>query len=115
MSGSDVSVFLQGVLLTHRAVVSTVAAQIDYVSLIGSSMGGGFSTDDVMLSYLPLAHIFDRCAPTASHCGLAALLTGTLLRVFGTQQRCERHSGSTAMRPGAIERGFDGMRCPCRR
>ena len=53
---------LQGVLLTHRAVIATVAAQIDYTALVGPSMGGGFSTDDVMLSYLPLAHIFDRCA-----------------------------------------------------
>ena len=53
---------MQGVLITHRAVVSTVAAQIDYLSLVGPVMGGGLGPDDVMLSYLPLAHIFDRCA-----------------------------------------------------
>ena len=52
----------QGVLITHRAVVSTVAAQIEYLSMVGPSMGGGLSPDDVMLSYLPLAHIFDRRA-----------------------------------------------------
>lgn len=53
---------MQGVLITHRAVVSTVAAQIDYLRLVGPTMGGGLGPDDVMLSYLPLAHIFDRCA-----------------------------------------------------
>ena len=52
---------LQGVLITHRAVVSTVAAQIDYLTLVGPNMGGPFGANDVMLSYLPLAHIFDRC------------------------------------------------------
>jgi long-subunit acyl-CoA synthetase (AMP-forming) len=57
---------VQGVLLTHRAVVATVAAQIKYLGLVGSTMGGGLGPDDVMLSYLPLAHIFDRCALTYS-------------------------------------------------
>ena len=61
MLSTDSYLCLQGVLLTHRAVVATVAAQLEYLGLVGSTMGGGLGPNDVMLSYLPLAHIFDRC------------------------------------------------------
>ncbi len=55
---------LQGVLLTHRAVVATVAATVVFLDQIAPNVGNGESVNknDVMLSYLPLAHIFDRAA-----------------------------------------------------
>lgn len=54
----------QGVLLTHRAVIATVAATVAFLDQIAPNVGNGESVNqnDVMLSYLPLAHIFDRAA-----------------------------------------------------
>ena len=46
----------KGVLLKHGAVVAAVANVKHYLSQWGRDMGPG----DSMLSYLPLAHIFDR-------------------------------------------------------
>lgn len=43
-------------LLKHSAVVAAVANVKSYLSEWGTNMGPG----DSMLSYLPLAHIFDR-------------------------------------------------------
>lgn len=48
----------KGVMLTHAAVVSTTAGLLAYLEQTGMKMGPG----DAMLSYLPLAHIFDRTA-----------------------------------------------------
>jgi long-subunit acyl-CoA synthetase (AMP-forming) len=52
----------QGVLLTHRAVVATVAALIAFLEQVKGNLGsgGGLGPHDSTLSYLPLAHIFDR-------------------------------------------------------
>ena len=47
----------KGVLLKHSAVVATVNSLISFLDCVPeASMGVG----DSMLSYLPLAHIFDR-------------------------------------------------------
>ena len=50
----------KGVLITHGAVLTTVAGQRAGMDQMGGPMGERFTPDDVMLSYLPLAHIFDR-------------------------------------------------------
>ena len=49
---------LQGVELSHRAVVWTVAGVRKYLQLVGYDM----NCNDSQISYLPLAHIFDRSA-----------------------------------------------------
>ena len=56
----DVWKFLcaQGVMLSHSAVISEVAGLHSFLKQIGE--GTSISQDDVVLSYLPLAHIFDR-------------------------------------------------------
>lgn len=47
----------KGVLLKHSAVVATVASLISFLKEVaGEAIGVG----DSLLSYLPLAHIFDR-------------------------------------------------------
>lgn len=52
----------KGVLLTHAAVVATVSSLIAFLQDVASaSVGPG----DSFLSYLPLAHIFDRRVPGA--------------------------------------------------
>ncbi|GBF95915.1 hypothetical protein Rsub_08038, partial [Raphidocelis subcapitata] len=48
----------KGVLLRHSAVVASVRGVWGYCYDIGYRLG----TDDALLSYLPLAHIFDRVA-----------------------------------------------------
>ena len=48
----------KGVELTHAAVVATIASLTSYLRIVGVDLGPG----DSMLSYLPLAHIFDRVA-----------------------------------------------------
>jgi len=46
----------QGVLLTHTNLVDTIASMKAFVA----SVEAAFDEDDVFLSFLPLAHIFDR-------------------------------------------------------
>jgi long-subunit acyl-CoA synthetase (AMP-forming) len=54
---------LQGVLIKHSAMVACVAGQKVYLEQIAPNVDGESLTEaDVMLSYLPLAHIFDRWA-----------------------------------------------------
>lgn len=48
----------KGVLLKHSAVVAAVSNVVNYCKEWGTTFGPG----DSMLSYLPLAHIFDRVA-----------------------------------------------------
>ncbi|KAI8471525.1 MAG: hypothetical protein J3K34DRAFT_416911 [Monoraphidium minutum] len=48
----------KGVLLKHSAIVAAVCNVVQYTKLWGTEFGPG----DSMLSYLPLAHIFDRVA-----------------------------------------------------
>jgi long-chain acyl-CoA synthetase len=48
----------KGVELSHAAVATTVAGLDKFLSAVSFPLG----TDDSMLSYLPLAHIFDRVA-----------------------------------------------------
>ena len=50
-------------MLSHANVLTVVAGQLGAINQIAGAYGETFSTDDVMISYLPLAHIFDRCAP----------------------------------------------------
>ncbi|MEW5309499.1 MAG: hypothetical protein WDW38_001385 [Sanguina aurantia] len=46
----------KGVMLSHRAVISTIAAVVQYMAHHGEIL----DANDSFLSYLPLAHIFDR-------------------------------------------------------
>lgn len=48
----------KGVLLKHSAVVATVSSLIAFVKEVADEEIG---VGDSILSYLPLAHIFDRC------------------------------------------------------
>ena len=70
-------------LLTHDAIITTVQAQnqllIHYASL------GQLGPEDCFLSYLPLAHIFDRSA--CESCMLGPDLAGEIMRRYGTK-RC---------------------------
>eukprot|EP00208_Stichococcus_sp_RCC1054_P000779 CAMPEP_0206135542 /NCGR_PEP_ID=MMETSP1473-20131121/813_1 /ASSEMBLY_ACC=CAM_ASM_001109 /TAXON_ID=1461547 /ORGANISM="Stichococcus sp, Strain RCC1054" /LENGTH=674 /DNA_ID=CAMNT_0053527461 /DNA_START=39 /DNA_END=2063 /DNA_ORIENTATION=- len=54
----------KGVLLPHRAVLAVVGATKVFLDQVAPNVGGGQSInqEDCMLSYLPLAHIFDRAA-----------------------------------------------------
>jgi long-chain acyl-CoA synthetase len=45
----------KGVMLPHSALVATIAAMEKYFILVG----GGVESDDIFMSYLPLAHVFD--------------------------------------------------------
>ena len=47
-------------MISHSAVISEVAGVHAFLKQI--SYGSTITEDDVVLSYLPLAHIFDRCA-----------------------------------------------------
>lgn len=55
----------QGALIKHSAVLATVIGTIEYLRSVASKFEGGHTLDssDRMLSYLPLAHIFDRHEP----------------------------------------------------
>ncbi|CAI7781178.1 unnamed protein product [Closterium sp. NIES-54] len=48
----------KGVLLTHRALLAAIAGNKDFVAYNNINFG----EDEMYLSYLPLAHIFDRSA-----------------------------------------------------
>ena len=50
----------KGVMITHGGILSTVAGQARSFDQLGEKLGETLTRDDVMLSYLPLAHIFDR-------------------------------------------------------
>ena len=50
----------QGVMLTHWNILSVVAGQMAAINQVAGRYGEQFNQDDVMISYLPLAHIFDR-------------------------------------------------------
>ncbi len=53
-------------MLSHAAVISEVAGLHAFLKQIGE--GTSISEEDVVLSYLPLAHIFDRCAVVNCAC-----------------------------------------------
>ena len=57
---------LQGVMLSHRAVIGEVAGLHAFLKQIGE--GTTVTEKDVVLSYLPLAHIFDRCVVATRYC-----------------------------------------------
>ena len=50
----------KGVMVTHGGLIATVAGQVAGFDQIGALVDQALTPDDVMLSYLPLAHIFDR-------------------------------------------------------
>ena len=52
------SVFMQGVMMTHRNVLATVSAVMTIVPSIG--------TKDIYMAYLPLAHILELAAEVRS-------------------------------------------------
>jgi hypothetical protein len=57
----------QGVMLTHGNLMAVVAGQLVGMDKMGEQIESPecpqrFTPNDVMISYLPLAHIFDRCA-----------------------------------------------------
>ncbi|KAK9828036.1 hypothetical protein WJX81_003948 [Elliptochloris bilobata] len=52
----------KGVMLKHSAVVAVVAGILAFLNQVAPTFGANLSEKDVMLSYLPLAHIFDRSA-----------------------------------------------------
>ncbi len=51
---------VQGVMLSHGNLLATVAGCLASMDQIGGMYDQRFTPQDVMLSYLPLAHIFDR-------------------------------------------------------
>lgn len=53
-------------MLSHAAVISEVAGLHAFLKQIGE--GTSITEEDVVLSYLPLAHIFDRCFPMIGSC-----------------------------------------------
>jgi non-ribosomal peptide synthetase component F len=48
----------KGVMITHAALVATIAGCNQYLASFNESLG----PEDSYLSFLPLAHVFDRCA-----------------------------------------------------
>ena len=66
---------LQGVMLSHRAVIGEVAGLHAFLKQIGE--GTTVTERDVVLSYLPLAHIFDRCGTAVKPCELSPVWLGT--------------------------------------
>lgn len=58
----------QGVMLPHGSVVSCVDAQLDSFQEGTAKYGKEFLQDNVFLSFLPLAHIMDRCAGVPQIC-----------------------------------------------
>ena len=64
--GSACIFLLQGVMLSHRAVIGEVAGLHAFLKQIGE--GTTVTEKDVVLSYLPLAHIFDRCVVATRCC-----------------------------------------------
>lgn len=54
--------------MSHRAIMSTIVAMVVYVESLGLKIGPG----DTFCSYLPLAHIFDRCVLSFFHASLDA-------------------------------------------
>lgn len=68
-----------GVVLTHQAVVTTVASLATYIEDLGLQLGEE-QHSDVMLSYLPLAHVFDRVSEEMMlGCGGAVVSRGLVL------------------------------------
>jgi long-subunit acyl-CoA synthetase (AMP-forming) len=61
-------------MITHAALVATIAGCNQYLASFNESLG----PEDSYLSFLPLAHVFDRCAAAAvdslprHSCSLAA-------------------------------------------
>lgn len=53
----------KGVLIKHSAVLATAIGTVEHINSVKSTVGGRtLDSDDRILSYLPLAHIFDRVA-----------------------------------------------------
>lgn len=77
-------------MLTHANLLSVVAGQLGAINQVGGRYGQTFTQEDVMISYLPLAHIFDRCA-VAFACERVAVDADTAtvgLHVADGSRRC---------------------------
>ncbi len=82
-------------LITHKAVVATCAGIYDFLEVVGAKLG----CEDVMLSYLPLAHIFDRWVHT---CGSEMLLDGAANWGFEVTARCSNPPWHTLWTGGVV-------------
>ena len=51
---------LQVVMLTHWNILSVVAGQMAAINQVAGRFGEKSNQDNVMISYLPLAHVFER-------------------------------------------------------
>lgn len=75
-------------MLSHCNVLTVVAGQLAATNQIAAGYGETFSADDVMISYLPLAHIFDRCAPPGKLPRGPPLLTGAWVEGLVQRMHC---------------------------
>jgi long-subunit acyl-CoA synthetase (AMP-forming) len=73
----------QGVEIPHRALLGTTAALATFLDALKLHM----DHNDILLSFLPLAHIFQRRAHAAP-CSLAALHLSNANPYAGFAQRC---------------------------
>ena len=89
---------VQGVMLTHANLLSVVAGQLGAINQVGGRYGQTFTQEDVMISYLPLAHIFDRCALVLLQLD-AVQITNGLARAF---QPCTPASDEAQCLYGAL-------------
>ncbi|TMS34949.1 hypothetical protein L596_002442 [Steinernema carpocapsae] len=68
----------KGVVLTHRNVVANLSG---FFKILDSFKTGAFQTDDVLISYLPLSHMFEQM------CHWASMTSGSSIGYFrGTVQ-----------------------------
>jgi long-chain acyl-CoA synthetase len=51
-------------MITHAALVATIAGCNQYLASFNETLG----PEDSYLSFLPLAHVFDRCAQRCCCC-----------------------------------------------
>jgi hypothetical protein len=82
----------QGVMLTHGNLMAVVAGQLVGMDKMGEQIERPecpqrFTPNDVMISYLPLAHIFDRCALARASPTSATLCLGMTINLAALQLR----------------------------
>jgi long-chain acyl-CoA synthetase len=94
----------KGVLLSHRNILSFVGG---YMELAKKGEGYHFSSEDLVLSYLPLAHIFERViqATMVYHCARIGFYQGDTLKLL--DDVCELKPTVFASVPRLYNRIFD--------
>ena len=73
----------KGVMLTHRALVAAIAACNNYLASYGEAVEEG----DCYFSFLPLAHVFDRCVCGCVCVCVCVCSEGTCCLLCGVQTR----------------------------